>query len=164
MVDVTDSLKLVHFIVRRYFNKKLYDEDYYDYVSMGNIGLVKAGNKYDPSRGITFTTFAGRCIINQIRREMRSPLKEDKIEKVSYDNVLKYVLCDDNDTYDKVENRQYLRDLLSKIKTNDTQQKIIDYMLSGDENQVTLAKKIGITQASVSKSLKAIGKKMIAYA
>lgn len=164
MVDVTNSLKLVHFVVRKYFNKNLCDADYYDYVSMGNIGLVKAGKKFDPDKETTFTSFAARCIINQIRMEMRSEIRESKTEKVSYDTDIQYIIPGDDDNYNRVEDRQYIRDLLNKIQINDTQKKIINYMLNGDETQVTLAKKVGITQSSVGKSLKSIGKKMLAYA
>ena len=65
---VESHLPLVHSLARRYAGQ---GESLDDLVQVGAVGLVKAGNRYDKSRGVAFATFAGPVIEGEIRRHLR---------------------------------------------------------------------------------------------
>jgi RNA polymerase sigma-B factor len=65
---VESHLPLVHSLARRYAGQ---GESLDDLVQVGAVGLVKAGNRFDRSRGVAFATFAGPVIEGEIRRHLR---------------------------------------------------------------------------------------------
>lgn len=62
------TMPLVHHVARRYANR---GEQYEDVVQAGAIGLVKAVDRFDPDRGVSFTSFAVPNIAGEIRRHFR---------------------------------------------------------------------------------------------
>ena len=66
---VEDNLELVSFVVYRYFCSTGMELE--DLISIGNIGLCQAAATYNPDLNIKFSTYAGRCIINAIKRAKR---------------------------------------------------------------------------------------------
>ncbi len=62
---------LVHYVTRQVykFDTPLYDYD--DLYSVGYLGLMDAAKKYDPSRGVKFSTFAVPRIRGAITDEIR---------------------------------------------------------------------------------------------
>lgn len=46
---------------------------------VGVIGLIKAAEKYDPTRNATFATYASRCIDNEFYMEFRKRKKHNKV-------------------------------------------------------------------------------------
>lgn len=65
---VERTMALVHHVARRYANR---GEQYEDLVQAGAIGLVKAVDRFDPERGVSFTSFAVPNIAGEIRRHFR---------------------------------------------------------------------------------------------
>lgn len=66
---ITDNIGLVHHAVKGFgLRRAEYDEA----VSVGMMGLVKAADAFDPTRGCKFSTFAVNTIQNEIRMAMRS--------------------------------------------------------------------------------------------
>jgi RNA polymerase sigma-70 factor (sigma-B/F/G subfamily) len=61
-------LPLVRSIAHRYSG---HGEDLDDLVQLGAVGLIKASKRFDPSRGVTFGTFAAPAIEGEIRRHLR---------------------------------------------------------------------------------------------
>ena len=61
---VTHNIRLVLYEVTNKFQNVDYDKK--DLVSIGNIGLLKAINTYDLSKGFEFATYAIKCINNEI--------------------------------------------------------------------------------------------------
>jgi RNA polymerase sigma-B factor len=59
---------LVHFLARRFQNR---GEPLEDIVQVGFLGLIKAIDRFDPSLGNEFTTFATPTILGEIRRYFR---------------------------------------------------------------------------------------------
>ena len=60
---ISSNQKFVHHIGKKYKHcVKYYD----DLISAGNVGMVKAARRYDPNRGVKFTTYA----YYWIRKEM----------------------------------------------------------------------------------------------
>lgn len=60
---VAHNLRLVAHIVKKYY-AGTNDQD--DLISIGTIGLIKAANTFDNSKGIRFSSYAARCIENVI--------------------------------------------------------------------------------------------------
>jgi RNA polymerase sigma-B factor len=65
---VESTMALVHHVARRYANR---GEQYEDLVQAGALGLVKAVDRFDPDRGVSFTSFAVPNIAGEIRRHFR---------------------------------------------------------------------------------------------
>src|SRR5689334_17453767 len=65
---VEAHLPLVQSVARRYASS---GESLDDLVQIGAIGLVKAGKRFDPARGVTFAAFAAPVIEGEIRRHLR---------------------------------------------------------------------------------------------
>lgn len=63
---ITSNLKLVVKIAKYYSQK--YKASLEDLISSGNIGLVIAAQKFDPSFGVCFTTYAQFWICDEIRK------------------------------------------------------------------------------------------------
>jgi RNA polymerase sigma-B factor len=59
---------LVHFLARRFQNR---GEPLEDVVQVGFLGLIKAIDRFDPSLGNEFTTFATPTILGEIKRYFR---------------------------------------------------------------------------------------------
>lgn len=70
---ILHNLRLVAHVVKKYgFPEKDLD----DYLSIGIIGLIKAIDTFDDSKGIRITTYASRCIENEILMAMRGNKKQ----------------------------------------------------------------------------------------
>ncbi len=68
---IKHNLRLVAHIVKKY--QGAYDSD--DLISVGTIGLVKAINSYDLSKGTQLATYTARCIENEILMLLRANKK-----------------------------------------------------------------------------------------
>lgn len=65
---IESHLPLVRAAARRYAGTA---ESFDDLVQVGAIGLIKAADRFDPSRGVAFRTFATPAIEGEIRRHLR---------------------------------------------------------------------------------------------
>lgn len=66
---IEHNLRLVAHIVKKYDIKKEQTEDL---ISIGTIGLIKAVDSFKPEKGHKLTTYASRCIENEILMYLRS--------------------------------------------------------------------------------------------
>ena len=123
---VSHNLRLVAHIVKKYYAASN-DQD--DLISIGTIGLIKAANTFDYSKGIRFSSYAARCIENEILMFFRSSKKSaqdismnEPIDTDKDGNVLTLMdvmatedcICDELDTRIKSEQlRKYIRECLS---------------------------------------------------
>ena len=69
---VEHNLRLVAHIVKKYYSSNV-DQD--DLVSIGTIGLIKAINTFDESKNIKLSSYASRCIENEILMYFRNNKK-----------------------------------------------------------------------------------------
>jgi RNA polymerase sigma-B factor len=61
-------LALAEHCARRFRNR---GEPYEDLVQVGTIGLIKAVDRFDPDRGVEFSTYATPTIVGEIKRHFR---------------------------------------------------------------------------------------------
>lgn len=65
---IKQNLPLIHFVAKRFYGKaKVFHVEYDDLYSAGCVGLVKAYNGFDPSKGFQFSTYAITAINCEIR-------------------------------------------------------------------------------------------------
>lgn len=90
---IADNLRLVHFIVHKF--GKLPKDVYEEYYQEGCYWLILSAQRFDASKGFTFSTFAANYIYNGIRRYRRECNDDfngikvgrglrDKMSKLSY--------------------------------------------------------------------------------
>ena len=106
---IRHNLRLVAHIVKKYYSST---NDHDDLISIGAIGLIKAVESYDCSKGIRFATYASRCIENEILMYFRSLKKSandvyigDAIDTDKDGNVLSFsdIIADDENLIEIVE-------------------------------------------------------------
>ena len=68
---INHNLRLVAHIVKKYSNSLEAD----DLISVGTIGLIKAIDSFDSKKGVLLSTYASRCIENEILMLIRSSKK-----------------------------------------------------------------------------------------
>ncbi|WP_311405635.1 RNA polymerase sigma factor SigF [Lancefieldella rimae] len=65
---IVSHLNLVRFLASKFKNR---GEPLDDLIQVGTIGLIKAIDRFDPSRGLEFTTYATPTIMGEIKRHFR---------------------------------------------------------------------------------------------
>lgn len=157
------NINLVKYIAKRY---NVENCDLEDVVSIGIIGLIKAVDTYDIKRQIKFSTYAARCINNEILMNIRK-FKRNNIQIVNmydcitYDsdnNELKYIdiIEDENSNFvtKMLENSlQYeLYNIMNSL--SEIEKKLIILYFGFDENKHTqkeIANILGISQSTTSR-------------
>ena len=69
---IEHNLRLVAHIVKKYYSNTS-DQD--DLISIGTIGLIKAVNTFDHTKGIRLSSYAPRCIENEVLMYFRAAKK-----------------------------------------------------------------------------------------
>ena len=161
---IKHNLRLVAHISKKYKNSSIDNEDL---ISIGSIGLMKAIKTFDYSKGNSFSTYASRCIENEILMTFRSDKKNaqsvylDDIISVDKDgnNLSLYeVLCDNSPSVDKqIENKIIYKKVEKIIETHlDKREKEIivkRFGLFGEipRTQIELAEEINISRSYISR-------------
>ena len=65
---IMSHLNLVRFLASKFKNR---GEPLDDLIQVGTIGLIKAIDRFDPARGLEFTTYATPTILGEIKRHFR---------------------------------------------------------------------------------------------
>ena len=65
---IVSHLNLVRFLASKFKNR---GESLEDLIQVGTIGLIKAIDRFDPERGLEFTTYATPTIMGEIKRHFR---------------------------------------------------------------------------------------------
>lgn len=63
------NLRLVAHVVKKYYSQSADQEDL---ISIGTIGLIKGISSFDPSKGARLSTYAAKCIENELLMYFRS--------------------------------------------------------------------------------------------
>ncbi|HHT9104331.1 MAG TPA: sigma-70 family RNA polymerase sigma factor [Candidatus Wujingus californicus] len=83
---IRSNLRLVVNIAREYVNRGI---SFLDLIEEGNIGLIHAVKKFNPSMGYKFSTYATWWIKQAIRRAIRNKAKTIRIPSYIVENVSK---------------------------------------------------------------------------
>ncbi|MGG7057491.1 RNA polymerase sporulation sigma factor SigK [Clostridium tertium] len=116
------NLRLVAHIVKKYnFPNKDIDE----LISIGTVGLIKAIDSFDSSKGTRLATYASRCIENEILMLFRNNKKQKNevflqdpigVDKEGNEICLIDVLSSEKDSVlEKVESNLQIKQLYNKI-------------------------------------------------
>ena len=161
---IKHNLRLVAHIAKKYKNKSYEIEDL---ISIGSIGLMKAIKTFSYEKGNSFSTYASRCIENEILMNFRSDKKNvstvylDDIISVDKDgnNLSLYeILKDGSPNVDKqVENKILYKKIESIICKHliEREKEIIikRYGLMGNipKTQIELAEELKISRSYISR-------------
>ncbi|HBC96063.1 MAG TPA: RNA polymerase sporulation sigma factor SigK [Clostridium sp.] len=170
---VERNLRLVAHIVKKYsYPGKEVD----DLISIGTVGLIKAIDSFDTSKGTRLATYAAKCIENEILMLIRNNKKirnevylQDPIgvDKEGNEISLMDVLgSDENSIIEIVEQKIQVKKLYSKINTclSQREKSVVEMrygLLEGrPRTQREIAKILGISRSYVSRIEKKALKKL----
>ena len=160
---VEHNLRLVAHIIKKYYAK---ESDHDDLVSIGTIGLIKAINTYNPDKSIKLSSYASRCIENEILMHFRNSKKSaqdmslsDSIDTDKDGNPLMLidVLAVGDDFTEELENQINMSKLKGYIReTLDEREQtiiILRYGLNGKEplTQREVADRLNISRSYISR-------------
>ncbi len=152
---IEHNLRLVAHIAKK-FDNKIIDND--DLISIGTIGLIKGIDTYNNDQKTKITTYAARCIQNEILMFFRSNKKTNL-----------NVSLNDSIGYDKEGNEVNLIDVLKdehidfieKINTKDNIHRLEKYLkLLNEREKDIIIKRYGLyntksfTQKDIAKNMK----------
>lgn len=160
---VEHNLRLVAHIIKKYYGMQSEQDDL---VSIGTIGLIKAVDTYDMNKNIRLSSYASRCIENEILMHFRNAKKSAQDislnETIDTDKdgnpltLLDIMAVDDNiiDTLDLKFNSLKLGQYINE-ELDEREKKIIilRYGLNGNEpmTQKNVAKLLNISRSYVSR-------------
>jgi len=160
---INHNLRLVAHIVKKY---SLADETD-DLISVGSLGLIKAINTYKLNHGTQFSTYASRCIENEILMLIRANKKhkcsisiEDVLGKDDEDNEITIadLNSDEDKNVEKIFENNYLSEKLDRVlkkylSSREYQIICMRYGLNGVPMlpQRELAEKLGISRSYISR-------------
>lgn len=129
------NLRLVAHIAKKYVNT---DEDMEDLISIGTIGLIKAVNTFDVTKGNRLVTYAARCIDNELLMKLRAKKKTSK-EVSLYEPIGTDKEGNEINLLDIIEQEQI--DIVDRMEMETKLGKLADIMertLSGREKEIIL--------------------------
>ena len=94
---IVNHINLVRFLASKFKNR---GESLEDLIQVGTIGLIKAIDRFDPERGLEFTTYATPTIMGEIKRHFR-----DKGWSVRVPRRLQELSAKVNQATDELTNR-----------------------------------------------------------
>ena len=104
---VLDNLGLVRYIARKIDTSNI-NIELEDKISIGTIGLIKAANTFDENMKIKFSTYAGKCITNEILIALRKAKKEANV--LHFDDI---VMVQNNGVEFKLEDLICIKRIIS---------------------------------------------------
>ena len=167
------NLRLVAHIVKKYsFPSKDVDE----LISIGTVGLIKAIDSFDASKGTRLATYASRCIENEILMLFRNSKKQKSevylqdpigVDKEGNEFCLMDILSSEKDSVlEKVESNLQVKALYKKLGESLTSREssiiIMRYgLIDGKcKTQREIAVNLGISRSYVSRIEKKALKKL----
>lgn len=167
------NLRLVAHVVKKYQNS---DEDLDDLISIGTIGLIKAVSTFDAEKSARLSTYAARCIDNELLMMLRSKKKHSRevslYEPIGTDkegneiSLLDIIESPPVDIVEELSTRQEIRHLLTGLKDvltpKEYQVICLRYGLFGipPETQKIIAQQLHISRSYVSRIEKNALKKL----
>ena len=160
---INHNLRLVAHIVKKYSGSAEAD----DLISVGSIGLIKAINSFEYNKGTQLSTYAARCIENEILMLLRLNKKHKNVysleeslgqDKDGNDIELKDVIpSTEEDVFSTVENNIITEKIVKVINENLTEREakiiVMRYGINGTPalTQREVAEKLGISRSYISR-------------
>ena len=159
---INHNLRLVAHIVKKYNGSGEAE----DMISAGAIGLIKAINTYKPDKNTLLSTYAARCIENEILMLLRSNKKHTQnlsladclgCDKDGNEIVLEDILYYDDENIKKLEDNARNAKLYECLKKALTQREydiiVMRYGLFNTKplTQMQIAQKLGISRSYISR-------------
>lgn len=156
---IRHNLRLVAHVAKKYYAASAGQDDL---ISIGTIGLIKAVDTFDPARASKFSSYASRCIENELRMELRrirrqgQPVSLQEPLEGSAQLTLADTLPDPEDMAGGCEQRAdaaRLRELVRRLPARDAQILALRYGLDGAPalTQQQAAERLGISRSYVSR-------------
>ena len=160
---IEHNLRLVAHIVKKYDNKK---DDIDDLISIGTIGLIKGIDTFSNKSGTKLTTYAARCIENEILMFYRSNKKNSKNisinesigfdkdgNEISFIDILKTPNPDYINDIDLKDNIKLLYNFIDVLSNREKEIIIKRYGLYNqkEQTQKEIAKDFKISRSYVSR-------------
>ncbi len=160
---VEHNLRLVAHIIKKYYGRQNEQDDL---VSIGTIGLIKAIDTFNPDKNIRLSSYASRCIENEILMYFRAAKKSAQDvslnETIDTDKdgnpltLMDIMAVDDHilDDLDRKLNAQKLGRFIREALSEREQTVIVlRYGLNGQEpmTQKQVAQRLGISRSYVSR-------------
>lgn len=158
---IRHNLRLVAHIVKKYYALPG-DQD--DLISIGTIGLMKAVDTFDSTRRARFSTYASRCIENEIRMQFRrerragttvslqETLEADGDSSLTLADVLQDSFCME-DTCETQSDIRRAQQLIETLPARERQIILLRYGLGGQPplTQLETARLLGISRSYISR-------------
>lgn len=147
------NIKLVYYCLRHYVHIDSYlTEDIAE--QCGIIGLWKAIKAYDTDKGIKFSTFAIRCIMNEIRMEcyyIRDAYDKYSLDKeIDFNSDTTFMDLSNRTNVDErehIEQKILVEDSMSKLKEKESD--IIRMYFFDDMDTTMIAKYYGCSRQNI---------------
>lgn len=172
---VEHNLRLVAHIIKKYYTSQSNQDDL---VSIGTIGLIKAINTFDINKNIKLSSYASRCIENEILMYFRNIKKNaqdislnEAIDTDKDGNALSLIdiLSTDDNILESLNTKLNIGKIYEYINSelDEREKKVIflRYGLNGEEpiTQREVAKLLGVSRSYISrietKALKTLRRK-----
>ena len=155
---IEHNLRLVSHIAKKYNSK--YDND--DLISIGIIGLIKGIDSFSKEKGTKLTTYAAKCIENEILMHFRNEKKNmnniSLDEKIGFDKdgneieLIDVIKTPDLDYIEKINFKDNLNSLLKYINILTDREKTIIFKRYGIFNHNELTQKEIANELNISRS------------
>ena len=160
---IEHNLRLVAHIIKKYYGKQGEQDDL---VSIGTIGLIKAIDTFNPEKNIRLSSYASRCIENEILMHFRAAKKTAQDislnETIDTDKdgnplTLMDIMAVDDNILDELSVKLNAQKLGGYINDELTEREktiiVLRYGLNGREpmTQKNVAKRLGISRSYVSR-------------
>ena len=109
---IEGNLRLVISIAKRY---SCYGLDFLDLIEEGNVGLIKAIEKYNPKMGYNFSTYAFWWIRQYIQRAILSQTKTIHIPLYAYETIKKLIHVSER-MHEELERQPTTAELAKKLR------------------------------------------------
>ncbi len=161
---IEHNLRLVAHIIKKYYANNQAEHD--DLISIGTIGLIKAINTYDPEKNIKLSSYASRCIENEILMHFRNGKKSSQDislnEAIDTDKdgnpltLMDVLAVDENYAEEldiKIKSQKLSNYINSELDEREKKIIILRYGLNGEEpmTQREVAKILGISRSYISR-------------
>ncbi|NFD30443.1 sigma-70 family RNA polymerase sigma factor [Clostridium botulinum] len=162
MINAEEHLGIVHVITNKRYKQFKHKYSYEDLFQEGCLGLMKAANRFNSTRGAKFSTYAYPYVDGQILRMIESDKwygknREERLEGIApysldaaidgLDGEIAYIdsIGDYDFNFEKVEIKTLIDILPEKLK------KITEMYYMQSFTQIEIARKFGCSKSNVTR-------------